>query len=38
VSPVQKAALAFVRNFDAYIARDLDDLPESEVFPGAAAK
>jgi hypothetical protein len=35
VSPVQKAALAFVRNFDAYIAQDLNDLPESDVFPGA---
>jgi hypothetical protein len=34
VSPIQRAALAFVRNFDAHIAHDLDGLPESDVFPG----
>ena len=35
VSPIQRAAMSFVRNFDAYIASDLNDLPESDVFPGA---
>jgi hypothetical protein len=35
VSPVQKAALEFVRNFDAHIAHELDGLSETDVFPGA---
>ena len=35
VSPIQRAALAFVRNFDAYIAPELNDLPEADVFPDA---
>jgi hypothetical protein len=35
VSPLQRAALSFVRNFDAHIAHDLDDLPIDEVFPGS---
>jgi hypothetical protein len=34
VSPVQRAALSFVRNFDGSIAHDLDGLSEHDVFPG----
>lgn len=34
VSPIQRAALSFVRNFDAHISHDLDNLSEHDVFGG----
>ncbi len=32
VSPVQRAALSFIRNFDGAISHDLDNLTEQDVF------
>lgn len=32
VSPVQRAALSFIRNFDGFVPHELDNLSEQDVF------
>lgn len=32
VSPVQRAALSFIRNFDGFVPHELDNLSEHDVF------